>query len=199
MLPRKLAHITVRWYPPACSGGAKLVNQPSATAGTKGLRLLAKDDEDLALIAACLQDALVPLSEMRYEPGEGRFYMIVNRFLWERAMGPRMSEAGADGKIAGDATFGDSGEPLGDGRRNAGMRVDHVVAVRIRGIDRDQTGKFLSLLTVQRDGTQLNLIFAGGGVVQLEIGELALLLHDLGAAWPTQWRPDHGALPGDGV
>jgi hypothetical protein len=46
-------------------------------------------------------------------------------------------------------------------------------------------------MLVQVDGNHLNLIFAGGGVIQLEIEALAFYAHDLGTAWPTQWRPEH--------
>ena len=37
------------------------------------LRLKAVDAEDLSVIAACLQDALIPLREMVYLPDEHRF------------------------------------------------------------------------------------------------------------------------------
>jgi hypothetical protein len=161
---------------------------------TGGLSLVARDETDLALIAACLQDALVPLAEMRFDPVEQRFYMIANRFLWERAHGKKPA-VGAPAAGADDADFTASEEPPGDGRRNAAIRVDHVVAARSRGIDLGQPGRFLSLLTVQRDGSHLNLVFAGGGVIQLEIMELAMLLRDLGTAWPTPSRPSHGTIP----
>ena len=48
------------------------------------MRLMAKDAEDLGVIAACLQDALVPISEVQYLSGEQRFIMLLNRFRWER-------------------------------------------------------------------------------------------------------------------
>jgi hypothetical protein len=165
---------------------------------TAGLSLIAKDDEDLALVAACLQDALVPVSDMRYEPNERRFYMIVNRFLWERA--PKGEPAAADNpKRDDDAAFADPDEPKGPGRRNAAIRIDNVASVRAKGVDLGQRGGFLSLLTVQRDNNRLNFIFSGGGAIQIEISDLALLLRDLGAAWPTQWRPDHGSTEQGGT
>jgi len=47
------------------------------------LRLLARDEEDLAVISAILQDALIPVSEMAYLPDERRFALVANRFRWE--------------------------------------------------------------------------------------------------------------------
>ena len=52
---------------------------------TASLKIIARDAEDLAVVSACLQDALIPLNEMRYLPQERRFIMVANRFRWERA------------------------------------------------------------------------------------------------------------------
>jgi hypothetical protein len=150
------------------------------------IRVSAKDADDLAVVASCLQDALVPLAEMRFLKAEKRFVMLVNRFRWEQA-DPRKS----DGKgRAGDASFADAA--AGNQRINSGICVDRVIAVRSRGIDRGKPAKFLSLMTLNLDGPNtLNLVFAGGGVIQLEIEGPSVFLQDFGEAWPTQWRPDH--------
>lgn len=146
------------------------------------IRLMAKDAEDLAVVASCLQDALVPLAEMRFLKDEKRFVMLVNRFRWE--------QAGAPGSAAnGDASFADVA--AANQRINSGVCIDGVTAVRSRGIDREKPAKFLSLMTVGLDGKILNLVFAGGGVIQLETEGTSVFLQDFGEAWPTQWRPDH--------
>jgi hypothetical protein len=160
---------------------------------TAPLKVIARDAEDLAVVAACLQDALIPLNEMRYLPQERRFIMVANRFRWERA---------AQGKQApaqeGDASF-DSDEDFGATQRtNAGICIDRVLAVRSRNIDRSRPDDFLSLLSLQLDGNRLSLLFAGGGVIQVEIEALALYLSDLGKAWPTQWQPEHATDAADG-
>ncbi len=48
------------------------------------LKLRAHDAEDLGALAACLQDALVPLADVVYLKAEKRFVMVANRFMWER-------------------------------------------------------------------------------------------------------------------
>jgi len=48
------------------------------------LKLRAEDDEDLAVVSAFLQDALLPVAEMVYLPAEQRFVLVANRFMWER-------------------------------------------------------------------------------------------------------------------
>ena len=151
------------------------------------VRLMAKDAEDLAIVASCLQDALVPLAEMRFLKEEKRFVMLVNRFRWEQ---------GGDVALAdrkGDANYADAS---GSQRINSGVCVDGVVTVRSRGIDREKPAKFLSLMTLNLDGAgSLNLVFSGGGVIQLEIERTSVFLQDFGEGWPTQWRPDHDKVP----
>ena len=59
---------------------------------TDALKLLARDEEDLAVISAILQDALIPVSEMAFLPEEQRFALVANRFRWE-APGDRPRES----------------------------------------------------------------------------------------------------------
>jgi hypothetical protein len=154
---------------------------------TPPVKIVARDAADLAVVSACLQDALIPLNEMRYLPQERRFVMVANRFRWERAVGAAQQPAPAK-----DASFDSDEEDFGALQRtNAGICIDHVLSVRSRNIDRSRPDDFLSLLSVRLDGNKLNFLFAGGGVIQVEVEILALYLSDLGKAWPTQWRPDH--------
>jgi hypothetical protein len=155
---------------------------------TAPLKVIARDAEDLAVVSACLQDALIPLNEMRYLPQERRFIMVANRFRWERA-----ARGGDEPVPDTDASF-ESDEDFGALQRtNAGICIDRVLAVRSRDIDRSRPDDFLSVLSVQLDGNKLSFLFAGGGVIQIEVEALALYLSDLGKAWPTQWQPDHVA------
>jgi hypothetical protein len=160
---------------------------------TAPLKIIARDAEDLAVVSACLQDALIPLNEMRYLPQERRFIMVANRFRWERAaQGSEEPAPGTDAPFESDEDFG------ARQRTNAGICIDRVLAVRSRNIDRSRPDEFLSVLSVRLDGNKLIFLFAGGGVIQVEIEALALYLSDLGKAWPTQWQPDHAADAADG-
>ena len=47
------------------------------------LRLFAEALDDLSVISALVQDALVPLGDMAYLPAEKSFMMALNRFRWE--------------------------------------------------------------------------------------------------------------------
>ena len=59
---------------------------------TDRLRLKAADAADLSVIAACLQDALIPLSEMVYLPDEHRFLAAFTRFRRECLADPDRCE-----------------------------------------------------------------------------------------------------------
>ncbi len=158
-------------------------------ANANDMRLMAKDADDLAIIAACLQDALVPISEVQYLSTEQRFIMLLNRFRWERQPAGRHAPAAP---AKSDASFHDADDYYDTEQRvHCGLCVDKVTAVRSRGVDLKQRGKFLSVLTLQVDGPHLNLLFSGGGVIQLTVSELSVFLKDMGEGWPTQWRPDH--------
>jgi hypothetical protein len=137
------------------------------------LRLHAKDLADLTIIAAAVQDALVPIGDIAWLRDEGRFVMVINRFRWE-------TEEAARGK-----------EPPVHERVHAGLRFDKVRKVQYRAIDQRNRGSYLELLTIAIDEDTVVLHFAGGGAIRLEVEELACVLGDLDEPWPTAWRPEH--------
>ena len=134
------------------------------------LKLLARDEEDLAVISAILQDALIPVSEMAYLPEEGRFALVANRFRWE-APSDRPRE-----KLQ---------------RRLTGLSIGNVTAVRRRGFIPGDSTRILALLAVRRVAGALQLDFAGGASIQLETAEILCHLDDLSEPWPTRWQPRH--------
>lgn len=136
------------------------------------LRLFAKDPDDLSVISALLQDALVPLGDMAYLPEEKSFIMALNRFRWEAGDGARTRE-----------------------RVHSGLRFDRVGRVRYRGLDRRRRGAILSLLAIAYDQGVSTLHFSGSGIIRLEADELRCGLEDFGEPWPTPTAPHHD--PGD--
>src|SRR5262249_14566077 len=111
------------------------------------LKLLARDEEDLAVISTVLQDALIPVSEMAYLPEERRSALVANRFRWETPAGrPR-----------------DNFE-----RRLTGLSVGGVTAVRRRGFRPGDPDRILALLALRWVAGALQLDFAGGASIQLE-------------------------------
>jgi hypothetical protein len=163
-------------------------------AGTTGrLRLRARDEEDLRVIAGVLQDALVAPGEIAYLPDERRFVAILNRFRWEAASEPASTSPGREhDEREGDASFAEGAEPACVYERTmSALCIDRVQAVQRRGIKRDGTLRFLELLTIGCEDGAIVLRFAGGAAVRLETRGILCHLEDLGEPWPTHWRPQH--------
>jgi hypothetical protein len=142
---------------------------PPETPTAKALRLRAADHDDLAIIAACLQDAIVMVGDMAYLPEDRRFVVVANRFIWEAAV--------------------KSPEDLA--RRNVGIVIEGVTSVRRRRIDLAKPEALWSLLSLTWDEEGLHLWFSGDGEVLLETDAIELRMEDIGEAWPAAWRPDH--------
>jgi Protein of unknown function (DUF2948) len=134
------------------------------------LKLRGEDEEDLAVISAVLQDALVAVREIAYFPEEGRFVLVANRFRWEPPT---------------------TGERRNFERQLAGLRFDGVRSVQRRGFHPRQDERLLVLLAIRAEPGSLYLDFAGGSSVRLEVERILCHLDDLGEPWPTRWRPRH--------
>lgn len=134
------------------------------------LKLRAIDAEDLAVLSACLQDAIVAVADMSWDRDARRFVLVASRFCWEDC----------------EDTAGERRE-----RVHAGLCIDGVAAVRHRGIDRSQRDQMLSLLAMHPVDGGIHLEFAGGGTIRLEAEGILCHLQDLDEPWPTQWRPSH--------
>ncbi|WP_193370097.1 DUF2948 family protein [Pelagibius marinus] len=162
----------------------------------KPLKLRAHDPQDMDVLAALLQDALVPLGDMKYLPEEKRFVLVANRFRWhgdpaedERPAAPEALPEGAD------VAFDDEGQPPFE-RVNSGLCFDKVARVRYRGLKPGGDDEILSLLTITSDPGSVTLIFAGEAAVRLEVEAIRCHMEDLGRPWPTRWRPHHDEGPG---
>ena len=146
-------------------------------------KLRAGDTEDLAVIAACLQDAIACLAEMAYEPAERRFALVVERFRWEDAK-PTLSASASDLLAV-----------------KTGLHFETVSAVKLRGLDQRRRSDMLELLTVTSEptgeGATISLLFAGGGEIRLDVARVSCRMMDLEAPHLTRLRPHHPLAEGD--
>jgi hypothetical protein len=138
------------------------------------LKLLALDAEDLAVLSAHVQDAVVRTVDMGYARGDRRFALLMNRYDWT------------------------SDQPRSRGfRKRAGLHFDRVEAVAYAGFDPASPEGVLNLLALtfipNVDGVSgiVELAFAGGGTVRLTVECLEARLADLGAAWAAAAKPAH--------
>jgi len=165
---------------------------PIKASEDKPLKLRAHDPADMDVIAAVLQDALVPVSDMAFLGNEKRFVLVANRFCWhgDPAEDPRSSvpEAEPDDE---DVSFEDSDGPPPFLRVNSALCFDKVERVRYRGLQPGGKDEILSLMTITSSPEAITLIFAGEAAVRLEVQAVRCHLEDIGQPWPTRWRPQH--------
>jgi hypothetical protein len=141
------------------------------------LRLVALDAEDLAVLSAHVQDAVLKVGEMRWLPQDRRFALAMNRFAWETEQEGWRRRRDHQ-------------------RRRAALHFDRVEAVSSAGIDRGAPDKVLELLAVRFEpgahpSGDVLLDFAGGGTIRLRVECLEAQLADLGPAWSTPHAPRH--------
>lgn len=144
----------------------------------KPLYLGAMDADDLQVISSLVQDAIFPVTEIRWLAAEQRFAILLNRFRWEDKGHGRHAPERVQSVLAFDTVF----------------------AVSSQGIDRKQTDIILSLLSLTYetpdDGSGLlTLTLAGDGAIRLRVETVEATLKDVTRPYraPSGSIPEHGA------
>lgn len=147
------------------------------------LRLRAIDQLDLSVIAAHLQDAVVRVGDMGFDPTRRRFAILFNRFMWEDVQ----DDQGAGPKADLDAPYR---------RVRSAVHFDGVMRVQSTGLRLSDKEAVAELLTLKFEPTDepagtMSLTFAGGAALRLEVECLDAWLTDISAPWSTRQRPGH--------
>lgn len=145
------------------------------------LHLAAQDTEDLSVIAALLQDAVLPVREMKFDPRRRRFLALLNRFRWED-------------RAAAEA------ERRGYERVRSLLTIADVRKVNVWALDRTDEALILSVLSMSfepgEDGTgRLALALSGGAALALDVEVLDVTLRDV----TRPYLAPSGRLPGHEV
>ncbi len=140
------------------------------------LNLGAQSPEDLPVMSALAQDAVFPITEMRWLARERRFALLVNRFRWEDL---GVSRHGPE-------------------RVQSVLAVDNVLRVSSQGVDRTDHDTILSLLSMEfepgDDGAgAVILTLAGDGAIRLDVEALEIRLRDVTRPYgaPSRKTPHH--------
>jgi hypothetical protein len=157
------------------------------------LRLKAADEEDLCIISAMVQDAIVPVRDIGYVDGDLRFAMVINRFMWERC-NPEVFAADMAAELAGQEAPETDGEEAKASyfRTLSAVRFEQVTRVEQRGLDPNRGWDMLDLLAIEyQDQNTVVIHFAGEASLRLTVVRLDCHFEDLGEAWPSTCRPVH--------
>jgi hypothetical protein len=134
------------------------------------LRLNADDAEDLSVISAQMQDAVLKRADMQFDAKRRRFALVANRFAWDAL--PQKE------------------------RRRTGLHLDDVTSVKVLGFETARPSAILSVLAIsfeQADGLSghVTLSFSAGKQIKLAVDCLNVTMADLGGAWSASNVPDH--------
>ena len=155
------------------------------------LKLIAMDADDLAIVSAHVQDAVLKARDMAFEPPrrgregdgsggrEGKFALALNRYVWE-----------ADPRVGGERRSVPA-------RRRSWLHFERVRAARTLGVERAGE-QVLSLLAItfapkaedDAAGT-IELAFSGDAAVRLDVECVEARLTDTDATWAAAARPQH--------
>ena len=141
------------------------------------LKLAALDAEDLQVLSAHVQDAVLKVGDIRFFAAEGHLVLTMNRFAWDKAEGkPRR------------------GTQLE--RRRAALSFARVSDVKAKNIPQEAKDAILSLLAISFEPVEephgrVELVFAGGASLSFAVECIEAQLADLGSAWATDHRPQH--------
>ena len=159
---------------PASTGRASpspdQVREPAP--GTRLLRLIAMDDDDLSILSANLQDMQVPVREMIYLSDQKRFALVGKRFDWVKAF------AGGCERCA------------------TGLHFECVLGVSRTGFAQTEIDRVLNLLAINFEltdvpGGTITLTFSDDAAIRLSVECLEAQMRDLGERWPCDCQPVH--------
>ena len=147
-------------------------NKIKANGGERGLRLKAMDSKDLQVISSLVQDAVFPVTGMRWNSRTRQFSLLVNRFRWEDAEGARQQKRPFE-------------------RVRSIIVVEDAGKVSSIGIDRKDRAQILSLLSLEfeqgEDGTgKLTYALAGDCAIAVQVEALEVTLKDVEPSYPSR-------------
>lgn len=145
--------------------------------GEAPLNLGALDSDDLQVLSALVQDAVLPAHELKYTPHDRRFAMLLNRVRWED-----------DGR-----------DRHGVERVQALLVFDNVLHVASQGIQRGEPDLILSVLALEFEpsvepedpGGHIVITLAGDGAIRLDVEAIEARLRDV----TRPYRAPSGHLP----
>ncbi len=136
----------------------------------KNLKLIAKNKDDLNVLSAHLQDAIVSVSEIAHLKKNKLLLIQMNRFMWEDV------ERGIYRK---------------NKRVRTVLKFENVLKVSSKNINYNNKNQFLDFLAIEShemtDKTQeMNLVFSDDLILKVSAEVIEVTLDDQGVPWDTE-------------
>tara|TARA_B100000242_G_C42952540_1_gene441673 strand:- start:39 stop:482 length:444 start_codon:yes stop_codon:yes gene_type:complete len=144
----------------------------------KNLKLIAKTEEDLKVVSAHLQDAIVNVTNIANLEKNQIVLMQLNRFMWEDV------EKGVFRK---------------NKRIRTVLKFENVLKVYSKNINQSKKDKFLDFLTIETikmtdNNYEMKIVFAGDSILRIIAEVIEVTLDDQGEAWDTKNVPKHKVI-----
>ena len=141
----------------------------------KNLKLIARTEEDLRVVSAHLQDAIVNVNDIANLKKNKILLLQLNRFMWEDV------EKGVFRK---------------NKRIRTVLKFENVLKVHAKNINQSKKDKFLDFLTIETNkmpdnNYEMKIVFAGDSVIKVISEVIEVTLDDQGSAWETKNMPRH--------
>ena len=139
------------------------------------LKLLGKNQEDLEVISAYLQDSILIIKDTVFLKQNRTFVMIVNRFMWEDA---------------------EKGVFRQNKRIRCAVKFEDVLKVKSKNIDQKNKNKPLECLAIKSDkivdeNYQIKIFFSGDGIITIVSEVIEVVMHDISNPWNVKHIPIH--------
>ena len=139
------------------------------------LKLLGKNQEDLKIISAYLQDSIIIVKDIVFLKQNRTFIMIVNRFMWEDV---------------------EKGVFRQNKRIRCAVKFEEVIKVECKNINQKNKIKPLECLAIKCSSIfdetyKINIFFSANSTITLTSEVIACALHDIGKPWNVKHIPIH--------
>ena len=140
-----------------------------------GLRLMAKNQDDLKVISAYLQDSIVIVRDIVFLKKNMTFIMIVNRFMWEDV---------------------EKGVFRQNKRIRCAVKFEEVLKVKSQNINQRNKNKPLEYLAIEcrlnfSKAYEINIFFSGDSIITIISEAIEVVMYDLGKPWDVKHVPIH--------
>ena len=139
------------------------------------LKLLGKNQEDLKIISAYLQDSILIVKDIVFLKHNRTFIMIVNRFMWENV---------------------EKGVFRQNKRIRCAVKFEEVIKVESKNINQKNKNKPLECLAIKCSSIfdetyKIKIFFAGDSIITITSEVIEVTLHDLDKPWHVKHIPVH--------
>jgi len=140
-----------------------------------GLRLMAKNQDDLKVISAYLQDSIVIVRDIVFLKKNMTFVMILNRFMWEDV---------------------EKGVFRQNKRIRCAVKFEEVLKVKSQNVNQRNKNKPLEYLAIEcrlnfNKAYEINIFFSGDSIITIISEVIEVVMYDLGKPWEVKHIPIH--------